>query len=171
MNYFELLELPTSYDVDPDALERSFLSLSRRYHPDFHQLASSEELAKNQATQASLNDAYTTLKQPFRRAEYLLSLLGGPSASEQKEMPPEFLEDVLELRLEIEEAKESEDALAIAAMEERLARDRDEVMGRVGRTFTRLDAAEAANVETRRTIRSDLNIVRYLNGLIRDLRE
>ena len=34
---------------------------------------------------ASLNDAYATLKQPFRRAEYLMELEGGPSAAEHKE--------------------------------------------------------------------------------------
>src|SRR5262249_54773707 len=51
---------------------------------------------------AALNDADATLKQPFRRAEYLLNLLGGPTAAEHKEMAPEFLEEMLELRMEIE---------------------------------------------------------------------
>ena len=45
---------------------------------------------------AALNDAYATLRQPFRRAEYLLALKGGPSASEHKEMAPAFLEEMLD---------------------------------------------------------------------------
>src|SRR5207253_2050032 len=78
---------------------------SRELHPDFHQQGSSAEQRASMELSAALNEAYATLKQPFRRGEYLLTLLGGPSAAEHKAMAPAFLEEMLDLRMEIEELR------------------------------------------------------------------
>src|SRR5205823_12735053 len=53
-----------------------------------------------------LNEAYRILRDPFRRAEYLLGIEGGPSAAEHREMSPAFLEEMLELRMQIEELRQ-----------------------------------------------------------------
>ena len=53
---------------------------------------------------AALNEAYAVLRQPFRRADYLLGLLGGPSAADMKEMEPAFLEEMLD-RLDVGQGK------------------------------------------------------------------
>ncbi len=38
-DYFEVFDLPRKLQVDLDALQSRFYELSRRHHPDFHQMA------------------------------------------------------------------------------------------------------------------------------------
>src|SRR5207248_43116 len=109
MTHFERLGLPQCFEVNAGEIERSYLARSRELHPDFHQEGASAEQRASLELSAALNKAYATLKHPFRRAEYLLGLLGGPSAAEHKQMAPAFLEEMLERRMEIEELRSDPD--------------------------------------------------------------
>src|SRR5438874_10527980 len=75
-SFFEVLGLPPRMTVDLAALEKSYREISRKVHPDRFGMATSVErkLALEQTTR--LNDAYRTLKDPQKRAEYLLELEG-----------------------------------------------------------------------------------------------
>src|SRR5262245_34125186 len=106
---FEVFGLPRRFAVADDEVEARYLARSRELHPDFHQLASASEQRAALEMTAALNEAYTTLRDPFRRAEALLYLEGGPSASEHKQMSPDFLEEMLELRMHIEELRQGGD--------------------------------------------------------------
>ena len=44
-DYFAVFELPRKLQLDEEALRRRFYELSRRHHPDFHQLAGEDEQA------------------------------------------------------------------------------------------------------------------------------
>src|SRR5437762_3282149 len=156
MDYFERLGQPRRFSLDAPALEREYLARSRQLHPDYHQLGGTAEQAASVELTAALNEAYTTLKDTFRRAEYLLKLEGGPSASELKDMPAEFLEEMLELRMEIAElTPESPDALA---MEKRLVERRDELLRRVGALLE--SSSPTRLTESRRL----LNATKYVNN-------
>lgn len=152
----------------PD-LESRFLAWSRELHPDYFQGRSSEEQQLSLDLSAKLNDAYATLKDPFRRAEYILGLMSGPTASEQRQMPEDFLERVLELRMEIEDAKES-GGETLAALERQLLDERRVAMERVAKAF---EVVAAASADSRpgmlAGIRAELNSIKYLDGLLRDL--
>jgi molecular chaperone HscB len=67
-----------------------------------------------------LNEAYKTLKDPSRRAFYLLKLHGVDLDREDtgahKDMPAEFLEEVMELREELERAMHAKDLTRAQAM-------------------------------------------------------
>src|SRR3954451_3346513 len=99
--HYERLGLPRRFSLDLAEIERQYLARSREVHPDFHRLGSGGEQLASEELSARLNESYATLRDPFRRAEYLLAIEGGPTAGEQKEMPAEFLEEMLELRMEI----------------------------------------------------------------------
>src|SRR5512136_2094804 len=101
--HFERLSLPKCFALDFQQVESNYLARSREAHPDFHRMASNAEQRTSLEQSAALNEAYATLREPFRRAEYLLQLEGGPSAAEHKEMAPAFLEEMLDLRMVIEE--------------------------------------------------------------------
>ena len=165
-DHFERLGLPRRFSLDPAALEREYLARSRAIHPDYHQLGSSAEQSASVELSAALNEAYTTLKDPFKRAEYLMRLEGGPSASELKDMPPEFLEEMLDLRMEIAALKP--DSPAAVAMERQLAARRDDLLTRVGAILDGLapETRTARLAESRRL----LNATKYIQNLIRDLR-
>jgi molecular chaperone HscB len=170
LDHFERLGLPRRFTLDFREVERQYLARSRAIHPDFHQLgATSEQHASLDAT-ARLNEAYSVLRDPFKRAEYLLQLEGGPTASEQKEMPPEFLEEVLELRMAIEELRETEphDSPSRKEMENRLEQRRETMLQEVEKDLAAVTPGncQAALVSIRRR----LNAIKYIQGLLRDLR-
>ena len=123
---------------------------------------------------AALNDAYATLKNPFRRAEYLLALERGPTAAEHKAMAPAFLEEMLELRMEIEERREaSPDSPGRWEMENQLRRRDSALVGDLAKRFAELEALRAEDVKRRDIlvqIRQVLNAAKYVQGLLRDLR-
>jgi molecular chaperone HscB len=131
-------------------------------HPDFHQMGGSAEQAASTELSAALNEAYSTLKDPFKRAEYLLRLDGGPSAAELKDVPTAFLEEMLDLRMEIAEL--SPDSPQAITMEKQLGERRCALLVRVG------DLLDGTTPNRLPDARRLLNATKYVNNLIRDLR-
>src|SRR5215207_901988 len=166
MDHFERLGLPRRFSLDPAEAERAYLARSRALHPDHHQLSSAAEQAASVELSAALNEAYSTLKDPFKRAEYLLRLEGGPSASELKDVPAEFLEEMLELRMDI--AGLTPDSPAAQTMEKELGDRRDRLLAEVGGLLEGLTTQNrtAPLADARRR----LNATKYVQNLIRDLR-
>ena len=165
-DHFERLGLPRRFLLDEAEIERQYLARSRALHPDFHQLGSSGEQSASLEMTARLNEAYTVLRDPFRRAEYLLALEGGPTAGEQKEMPAEFLEEILELRMAIAEL---DDAAAKTAMEQKLKARRSAMLAEVASDFTKLESG-GERAALLKSIRGRLNALKYVQNLLRDLR-
>jgi len=75
---FTRLGLPASFDLDLTHLERQYLGLQMRLHPDRFAARAPREKALSQAQATSINEAYETLKDPLRRAATLLGLRGRP---------------------------------------------------------------------------------------------
>jgi molecular chaperone HscB len=118
--FFDVFELAPSYDVDIPTLEKQFRELSLRLHPDRFAQADARERRLSLEQTTALNEAYRTLKDPSRRAFYLLKLHGvdldREDAGAQRDMPHDFLEEVMELREELEEAMHSRDLTRAQAM-------------------------------------------------------
>ena len=171
-DHFERLGLPRRCSVDPAAVEREYLARSREVHPDFHRLGSAAEQHASLELSATINEAYLTLKDPVRRAEYLLTLLGGPTAQQEKNLDQAFLMEMLDLRERIEGAKAAADAAEIAAIEGELtAMQADRVRHAAGR-FDRLDELPQDHpdrVGLLADIRRGLNAVKTIQSLLRDL--
>jgi molecular chaperone HscB len=172
--HFERLGLPRRFDLDAAQIERNYLARSRELHPDYHQQSSTAQQRVSMEMTAALNDAYATVKHAFRRAEYLVALEGGPTAAEHKEMAPAFLEEMLELRMEIEELREGPpDSPARRAMEQKLRARNDVLIGDLSKHFAALEALPSEDVKCRGLliqIRQVLNAAKYVQGLLRDLR-
>jgi molecular chaperone HscB len=117
---FEVFALKPGYDVDIPKLKRQFRELSLQLHPDRFAQADARERRLSLEQTTALNEAYKTLKDPSRRAFYLLKLHGvdmdREDAGSQKDMPPEFLEEVIELREELEGAMHKRDLTRAQAM-------------------------------------------------------
>jgi molecular chaperone HscB len=109
-NYFEFLGLPLSYTVDQTELTRRYRELQRELHPDRYAHLSEREQRMAVQYTAYLNEAYSSLKSPLGRAQYLLSLQGVDTLSESRvQLDPMFLMEQMELREALDEAQEASD--------------------------------------------------------------
>ncbi|OBT39395.1 hypothetical protein VE00_10316 [Pseudogymnoascus sp. WSF 3629] len=137
------------FAIDLPSLRREYLRLQASAHPDVHSGASK---ARAEAMSAVINDAYTTLKDPLRRAEYILSLRGIDTKKEGEKMGDglglgveggvgggggmedmEFLDEVMEVREAVEGAEEGEMEGLVRENGERVERCEErlgELMGR-----------------------------------------
>ena len=103
MNYFELFELPTQFDISLDELETHYYRLQKLYHPDRFAMHSKPEQAAAARQSAAINDGFCTLTCSLSRAEHLLGLAGIDLKSEQNTFRcPEFLVQQMEWQEELE---------------------------------------------------------------------
>lgn len=153
-DHFARLGLPRAFAVDPAELQRRYIAASRAVHPDLAGESSGHDSAR-------VNEAYAVLRDPFRRADHLLTLLGGPGPSEVSQPPPAFLEEMLELRMAIAAAASPDDRVALAGQ---LKARRAELLDGLTRDF----AAEPRDLAH---IRRQLNALKFIDGLLRDLSE
>ena len=96
MNYFELYDIPESFEIDQAALKRKFLELSKKYHPDFHTL--NEEGEQEDALKMSVlnNEAYKTLKNKELLTAYILEL-NGITLGDNDSIPQDFLMEMMDI--------------------------------------------------------------------------
>lgn len=109
-NFFQLFDLPESYEIDQADLSSRFRELQKVVHPDRFASGSDQErrLAMQQATR--INEAYETLKQPVSRARYLLQINGIEMNDEtDTSVDPMFLMEQMELREALSEIPERAD--------------------------------------------------------------
>jgi molecular chaperone HscB len=103
LDYFTFFGLPRKLHIDESELEKSFYAFSRQFHPDFFMSASDQERQASIERSSMLNDAYRTLRDRVARVSYLLTLEGYKEAD--KKAPPDLLEEVFELNMQVEELK------------------------------------------------------------------
>ena len=110
-DYYALLGIPRSLNLSLDTLQQRFYELSRQLHPDRFMRKSEAERQAALETSSNLNDAYRTLKDPIKRAEYVLSQEGFEIGEQRsKDVPPELLEEVFELNMALEEMRGGEES-------------------------------------------------------------
>jgi molecular chaperone HscB len=102
-DYFTCFGLSRLLTIDSQALETKFYELSRTFHPDFFQRKTNAEQAISLGNSALLNTAYRTLKDPIRRAEYLVQLEAGSAKDIRTSPPADLFEEILELQETIDE--------------------------------------------------------------------
>ena len=110
MDPFETLGIPRNFDVDLAAVEKTHRELSRALHPDRFVNAGASERRAALSKAVEVNEAWRVVRDPIRRAEALLGLLG-VRHDEGKEPEPDadFLMEMLELREALSEAKAGKD--------------------------------------------------------------
>ena len=106
-NYFELFDLPLSYEVDLDVLASRYRQLQQSVHPDKFVTASEQSRRLSIQHAAHINDAYQALKDPLKRAQYILELHG--IEENDSAMDSAFLMEQMALREELEGIVGSQD--------------------------------------------------------------
>lgn len=109
-NYFEIFDLPTSYDIDLTELSTRYRKLQTAVHPDKFANASDLERRISMQQSALINEAYQTLKSPLLRARYMLQLKGVDLTNESSvNMDSEFLMQQMRLREALEQVRGAQD--------------------------------------------------------------
>ncbi|HQP77191.1 MAG TPA: Fe-S protein assembly co-chaperone HscB [Saprospiraceae bacterium] len=105
MDYFEWFGLDRKFNIDQAGLRKAFLTKSMELHPD------KTGLNENKAMELSEynNKAYGILKDSYKTLDYILHLEGIVLADEKYQLPQDFLMEMLELNMDIEDAGESGD--------------------------------------------------------------
>ena len=187
--YFSVLGLEPRLNIDLAALEQEFHRLSRKLHPDRFARASESEREWSLASTALLNDAYRTLKDPLRRTGYLLKLHGaeigeefaagnGKDRRDTSRVPPDLLEEVFDLNMQLEEMRMSKkmgetdpevEASLIGAKKkfDGLLADVDRDLRAEWQAWD--DGDEAARVSAQKAMLGLLDRRRYLSNLVRDV--
>ena len=146
-DHFALLGLPRTFRIEQSELDRRYRALQANVHPDRH--VAGDDTGRRLALQASarVNEAYSTLRDPAARGEYLLQLHGIESLSEtDTAMPAEFLIGQMERREAIEEASGHGDHAKLEAALSEVDAERRGLAGEVADALdsSRLDAAKTA---------------------------
>ena len=121
VDYFTFFGLPYKLNLEPTKLEREFYGLSRHLHPDINAISSQRRAADGVWRRVrSSTTPIARLKDPITRTEYLLRLQGvhleeqSKAATEEARrtgkakkqvVPPDLLEQVFELNMQLEEAR------------------------------------------------------------------
>ncbi len=163
---YRLLGLTEQLALDPADLQARYYELSRKLHPDRYGRKPPVEQQFSEEATSLLNDAYRTLRDPVKRAEYVLKQHGFDIGEQRsKNVPPELLEEVFELNMALEEMREGDDS-ARPQLEE--ARDRfrgmlGDVDAELQRDFEQYDGGRDEVVLGE--IRGLLNRRRYIQNL------
>jgi molecular chaperone HscB len=137
-SHFDLFDLPAQYAQDAAALDRAYRTVQSQVHPDRFAAAgdAQKRIAMQWATRA--NEAYQTLRDPLKRATYLLTLRGVDVGAENNTaMEPAFLMQQMEWREGIEDAAAARNVDALEAL---LAELRDEERIRFDKLGALLDS-------------------------------
>src|ERR1700726_798956 len=177
-DHFLLFGLPRKLWVEMSALEKKFLELSWKLHPDKFVNASPEEQELSLRQSSELNDAYRVLRDPVARVEYLLGLEGMRKEGEHKQQaPPELLEEVFELNESLDELREAKTSGGdLAALKSRLESAEKNFQQKLGEVDAQLqaaarewDAALQADAATRKKVMAQLNELLNRRSYIRNL--
>ncbi len=130
MNYFELYEIPISFNPNQEVIKQKFYALSKRYHPDFH-VNESEDKQEQVLELSTLNNkAFQVLKDDQKRLHYVLELKGHLVEGENYSLPQSFLmemmevnEAIMELEFNPDDAKFEELTNQISDIENSLSGD------------------------------------------------
>ncbi|MDP1605345.1 MAG: Fe-S protein assembly co-chaperone HscB [Rhodocyclaceae bacterium] len=123
-DFFSLFGLPRQQGLDVERLEVLYRDIQTQVHPDKHAHLSDSDKRLAMQWSTHVNEAYQTLKDPLKRARYLLQLAGHDVRLETNTaMPTKFLLAQMELREAVVEAKDAGDADALDVLHRWLKKD------------------------------------------------
>jgi len=160
VDHFRRLGLPASFDVDGSALDQLYFALQRQLHPDRFATRTPKEKVLSQQQATAINDAYETLKEPLKRADYLVHLKGTAVLPEGCNLINDqmLLMESMELREALAEAETPAD---VDAIQKRADDDIRVCIEQLSALFANDDVEGACRLTTR---------LKYLNKLAEETR-
>jgi molecular chaperone HscB len=166
-DYYALFGLERKLNLSGEELQRRFYDLSRELHPDRFMRKPERERQYSLDASSILNDAYRALKDPVKRAQYVLSHAGFDIGEQRsKDVPPELLEEVFELNMALEEIRGGDDSVRpqLESAENNFTNMLSDVDRQLEGLFYKYDQSQSR--ETLSEIRGALNRRKYIQNLV-----
>ena len=164
MTYFEAFGIEPKLSIDTADLQQRFYRLSREFHPDRFTRRPVEEQQQALERTSLLNDGLRILKDPVRRAEYVLKHNGFDIGEQRtKDVPPELLEEVFELNMALEESDKDQ----LDAFKTKFNAMLGDIDSQLAGLFAKYDQAQSRDELA--AIRAVLNRRRYIDNLVQKI--
>jgi molecular chaperone HscB len=166
-DYYKLLGMERKLNLSGDHLQQRFYELSRQLHPDRFMRKPERERQYSLDASSILNDAYRALKDPVKRAQYVLSQEGFEIGEQRsKDVPPELLEEVFELNMALEEMRGGDDSARpqLEAAEKNFTNMLSDVDRQLEDLFGQYDQSQSR--DTLSEVRGALNRRKYIQNLV-----
>ena len=144
MNYFELYDLPLSFQIDNALVKKKFYELSKRFHPDFYVNESAEKQAEILELSTLNNKAYQVLSDPLKRIEYVLSLHDMLAEGDKYALPQDFLMDMMDVNEALMEMEFDHDELKLSQLSTQIDEMELSLFDELKRYTDELDLKEGA---------------------------
>ena len=160
LDHFARLGVAPGFDLDLDRLEKQYLGFQRKLHPDRFVAKSAKERAIAESQAVSMNEAYEVLKDPLRRAAYLLERAGitAAVAKDQTVDDRELLMEAMEARETLSEVATID---ALEALQVEAGAKAIDLIAQLSRAFAAEDLELANRLATR---------MKYLRKFLEDSR-
>jgi molecular chaperone HscB len=145
-DHFAVFGLPRAYPLDTRDLERRYKELTKQLHPDRWAKSDPRARRASLARTVQLNDAWRVLRDPVKRAEYLLSLAGVDVGGEEGTrklnaagervrvpVPQDLLMETMELREALMDARLKDDDAEVERLADEVRARRDRALANVAR--------------------------------------
>jgi molecular chaperone HscB len=166
-DYYALLGMERKLKLSGEDLQRRFYDLSRQLHPDRFMRKPERERQYSLDASSILNDAYRALKDPVKRAHYVLSQEGFEVGEQRsKDVPPELLEEVFELNMALEEMRGGDDSARpqLETAEKNFTNMLSDVDRKLEDLFEKYDQSQSHDELSE--IRGVLNRRKYIQNLV-----
>jgi len=161
VDHYQRLGVEMTFDVDVPALDRVYFDLQRQLHPDRFATKAAKERALSQQQATALNDAYETLKDPLKRADYLVHLKGVNVLPEGCNLVQDqsILIEAMEMRERLASANSMAD---VGALSRETKAEIDDVVAGLSLAFKGDDIEGACQLTTR---------LKYLHKMMGEVRQ
>ena len=162
-NYFDIFNLNQNFSIDKIFLESKYKEIQKFIHPDKFAMGNDSIIKDAHQASSLVGIAYHTLLDDFSRGNYLLYLKGCKNISEgnQSITDKNFLEEFMDVRERIEDAKSIDEILEIKIeINEKI----NNLVDDLNKKFQKEDYSEA--LEILKKIKFNLSILENIKNKI-----
>lgn len=135
-NPFQLLGLPTQFDLDADDLTQRYRQLAAQFHPDKFAAQSTFEQKQAVMMSAAINEAYRQLSHPINRAATLLAQHGiHADAPEHTQFAADFLMQQMQWRETLGDARMENDIATLTNLQNEIAQEQADLYEKLSASF------------------------------------
>lgn len=142
LNYFEIYEIPESFNTDEKLVKKRFYELSKKYHPDFYINEPKEKQDQILELSTLNNQAYKVLTDRRKRIEYILKLHNLIDEGEKYQLPQSFLVEMMDVNEALMELEFNADAAAVEMLRTQVDQVEDGLINSLNKLMARFDSAQ-----------------------------